>query len=85
VTRPKPGSPWREGRDEDHLEPDVGLKDKVLAALATMAIIRRQLQRVGAGKAPLPDANAVFTLVRDQLRGKRLVRRYRRWIDRLGA
>jgi 2,4-dienoyl-CoA reductase-like NADH-dependent reductase (Old Yellow Enzyme family) len=76
---------WREGRDEDHLQPTVGIKDKVVAALATMAITRRQLQRVGAGKAPLPNANAVFTLVRDQLRGKHLVKRYRRWLEGLGA
>lgn len=71
---------WRSGRDEDHLQPKIGLKDKVLAALATMAVIRRQLQRVGAGKAPLPDANTIFSIVRDQLRGKRLTKRYRRWI-----
>jgi 2,4-dienoyl-CoA reductase-like NADH-dependent reductase (Old Yellow Enzyme family) len=72
---------WRAGRDGEHLQPEIGLKDKVLAALATMAVIRRQLQRMGDGKSPLPDANTLFSIVRDQLRGKRLTRRYRRWIE----
>jgi 2,4-dienoyl-CoA reductase-like NADH-dependent reductase (Old Yellow Enzyme family) len=72
---------WRNGRDGENLQPVIGLKDKVLAALATMAVIRRQLQRMGDGKAPLADANTIFSIVRDQFRGKRLTRRYRRWID----
>lgn len=72
---------WRAGRDADGLEPQVGLKDKTMNALATMAVLRRQLQRIGAGKAPLARANVIFTIVRDQLRLKQLIRRYKRWLD----
>lgn len=72
---------WRAGQDVDELQPKVGLKDKVIAALATMSIIRRQLHRMGDGRAPLADANAVFTLVRDQVRAKWFTRRYRSWIQ----
>jgi 2,4-dienoyl-CoA reductase-like NADH-dependent reductase (Old Yellow Enzyme family) len=71
---------WREGRETGPLEPVVKLKDKVINALATMAVIRRQLQRMGAGKAPLRQPNAVYSLLTDQLRGKRLTRRYRHWL-----
>ena len=72
---------WRDGRESGPLEPRITIKDKVLAALATMAVIRRQLQRMGAGKKPLAAPNALFSLIRDQLRGKRLTRRYRAWVD----
>lgn len=71
---------WREGQDVSGLEPQVGLKDKVIAALATMSIIRRQLQRVGDGGLPLRNANAIFTLLRDRLRAQWFTRRYRNWI-----
>ena len=71
---------WREGRDVAELAPKVGLKDKMLAAMATMSIVRRQLQRVGDGSLPLRDANVIYTLLRDQLRAKWFTRRYRNWI-----
>ena len=71
---------WQNGQDIDHLQPVVKLKDKMLAALATMAMIRRQLQRIGAGKAPLAHPNVFFTIVRDRLRTQRLTKRYLRWI-----
>lgn len=71
---------WREGVVQDGTRPLVGMKDKVLAALATMAIVKRQLQRLGAGQRPKPRFNAWFSLIRDQLRARLLTRRYRRWI-----
>ena len=71
---------WQSGAPTGPLQPDISIKDKVLAALATMAMIRRQLHRLGAGKPTLPDANVLFTILRDQLRGKWLSRRYRQWM-----
>lgn len=71
---------WRNGRDEEDLQPKVTLKDKVVAALATMSILRRQLQRIGAGKTPLRNASTIYSIVRDQLRVRGLTRRYRQWI-----
>ncbi len=56
---------------------DVQWKDKTLAALATMAVVRRQLQRMGKGKAPKLKSSALWTLISDQLRSQRLTRRYR--------
>jgi 2,4-dienoyl-CoA reductase-like NADH-dependent reductase (Old Yellow Enzyme family) len=71
---------WQAGHDVDGLEPDVRITNKTLASLATMALVRRQLQRVGAGQRPLRHPNALFSLVRDQLRARWLTRRYRRWM-----
>ncbi len=71
---------WRDGLDVGTLAPRITIKDKTLAALATMAVIRRQLQRVGQGKETLPGANQWFSFIADQLRGKGLTKRYRAWI-----
>ena len=57
----------------------------MLAALATMSMIRRQLQRIGVGKAPLLHPNVFFTIVRDRLRTRHLTKRYLRWISTQGA
>lgn len=50
-----------------------------MAGLATMALVRRQLQRMAAGKVPQLQASPLWTLVADQLRVRRLTRRYRVW------
>jgi 2,4-dienoyl-CoA reductase-like NADH-dependent reductase (Old Yellow Enzyme family) len=72
---------WHAGRNVDGLEPEVRIANKTIASLATMALVRRQLHRVGAGKRPLRHPNAIFSLVRDQLRARWLTRRYRRWMS----
>lgn len=71
---------WREGHALDAPRPVNKLKNKVLAALATMALIKRQLHRIGDGQQPKPGLSAVMSLLLDQLRTKRLTRHYRRWL-----
>jgi len=71
---------WKQGRAVDGGRPAVDLKDKTLAALATMAMVKRQLQRMGIGKMPQVRMNALWSLVRDQLRTRILTRRYRYWL-----
>lgn len=73
---------WRNGDNLSAPQPQVNWNDKVLAALATMAMVRRQLQRLGAGKPVLTSPSPLLTLIRDQLRLKRLTARYRRWLAR---
>lgn len=58
--------------------PTVGWKDKTLSGLATMAIVKRQLHRLGAGTRPLINASPVWSLIADQIRAARLTRRYRK-------
>lgn len=70
---------WREAKPLDGLFPVIKLKDKTLASLAHMAVIQRQLQRLGDGRRPLTNASAVFSIIRDQLRNRLLTRRYRIW------
>jgi 2,4-dienoyl-CoA reductase-like NADH-dependent reductase (Old Yellow Enzyme family) len=71
---------WRRGDAVDGGRPQIALKDKALAALATMATVKRQLQRMGAGKMPVAQMNTIWSLVRDRLRARLLTRRYRHWL-----
>lgn len=60
-------------------------KNRAIAGLATMAMTKLQLRRLGAGKAPKPAAWAPLVLVRDRLRMARRSRRYRAWLQRRAA
>jgi 2,4-dienoyl-CoA reductase-like NADH-dependent reductase (Old Yellow Enzyme family) len=77
-----PGLPreWQAGRAVDGTAPQVRFKDKAVAALATMAMVKRQLQRLGDGKLPKAGQNALFTLLRDLFRTKLLTVRYKAWL-----
>ena len=71
---------WQAGDDAVAELPVVNWNDKVLSAVATMAVIRRQLRRLGSRRASKPDASPVVSLLLDRLRLSRLTRRYRRWL-----
>jgi 2,4-dienoyl-CoA reductase-like NADH-dependent reductase (Old Yellow Enzyme family) len=73
---------WRDSKPKDGVFPTIKLKDKMLASLAHMAVIQRQLQRLGDDQRPLENASAVFSILRDQLRNRLLARRYRSWSKR---
>jgi len=60
--------------------PAVDWKDKTLASLARMALVRRRIHALGRGREVLASYSPVFTLVLDQLHGVRLTRRYRAWM-----
>jgi 2,4-dienoyl-CoA reductase-like NADH-dependent reductase (Old Yellow Enzyme family) len=77
----QPNLPAQWQQQESHApQPNVTWSDKALASLATMAIVRRQLRRLGKGQAPHPDSSALMSLLCDQLRARRLTSRYRRWL-----
>jgi hypothetical protein len=59
------------------LIPVVKWKDKTLSGLATMAIVKQQLRRIGAGKSPKLSASPLWALITDQVRGVKLTKRYK--------
>ena len=61
--------------------PAIRWKNRVLSGLATMALTKLQLRRLGAGRRPRPNAWAPWVLVRDRLRTARRSRRYRSWLQ----
>ncbi|MBH0059245.1 NADH:flavin oxidoreductase/NADH oxidase family protein [Pseudoalteromonas sp. SWXJZ94C] len=58
--------------------PNVTWRDKTLAGLAIMALVKRQIRRVGEGKSVKTNASPLFTLITDQLRSLKLTKRYRK-------
>lgn len=76
-----PGLPraWQGGSQESGIRPSVAYKNKLMATLATAAIIKRQLHRIADGLSPVVAFSALYSLIRDQLRTKCLTRRYRAW------
>jgi 2,4-dienoyl-CoA reductase-like NADH-dependent reductase (Old Yellow Enzyme family) len=71
---------WQAGREPVASLPAVDWKDKTLASLARMALVRRRIHALGRGGAGLKSYSPFFTLVLDQLRGAKLTRRYRTWL-----
>ena len=69
---------WQTQPTQNVLMPRVTFKDKTLAGLATMALVKRQIRRVGQGKHVKANASAIFTLISDQIRTAKLTKRYRK-------
>ncbi|MEP2614638.1 HisA/HisF-related TIM barrel protein, partial [Marinobacter alexandrii] len=53
-------------------------KDKTLSGLANMAMVRRQLRRMGDGLPPARRLSAILSVVLDQYRLAKLTRSYRK-------
>lgn len=71
---------WKSDPEARVAPVNVKWDDKALKALATMAIVKRQLRRLGAGKPPMPNVSPALSLLMDQLRKLGQTRRYRRWL-----
>jgi 2,4-dienoyl-CoA reductase-like NADH-dependent reductase (Old Yellow Enzyme family) len=71
---------WQQNQCNEGFIPQVNWKNKTFAALATMALVRRQLQRMGKNKKPSKGHSALFSLIKDQVRLARLTKRYRRFV-----
>ncbi|GMN81340.1 NADH:flavin oxidoreductase/NADH oxidase family protein [Variovorax sp. V512] len=76
---------WRAGEDAAAQSPQVDWKDQVMAALARMALVKRRLRTLRPGRDSAPAHSPFLTLVLDQLRTKRLTKRYRRWLGARAA
>jgi hypothetical protein len=50
-----------------------------MAAVARMALVKRRLRLLGASRTAAGNHSALLSLILDQMRTRRLTRRYRRW------
>lgn len=75
---------WRRDRAAKVTLTPITVADKTIASGMSMARIRAQLRRLGAGKATRPEANPWLMFAADQLRQKVALRRYRRWLSARG-
>lgn len=53
-------------------------QNKTLSGLANMALVKRQLRRIGLHKLPKGNASPILSLLLDRIRSARLTKRYRR-------
>ena len=70
------------GKALDATPVPVTWKDKGMAGLANMALVKRRLRAVAAGQGAPRAYSPLFTLIADQMRTKGLVKRYRQWAGR---
>jgi len=68
---------WQHSPEAKAILPNINWKNKTMAAIATMAITKRQLQRIGKGKQAKLNSSPVISLIMDQLRLKKLTKIYR--------
>lgn len=73
---------WQRGSQTQPELPPIRWRSKPLAALAYMALVKLQLKRIGARRAPNPQASPLRTLVMEQWHTLRRARQYRRWAAR---
>jgi len=80
--RPELPNAWFAGKELDVTPVPVTWKDKGMAGLANMALVKRRLRAVAAGQGAPRAYSPLFTLIADQMRTKGLVKRYRQWAGR---
>lgn len=78
--QPKLPNRWRDDAAFVAEIPPVNWKGKGMSSLATHAMIKRQLQRLGRGKTPKQKQSPVWALVTDLARKSRLTKRYRKHV-----
>lgn len=71
---------WRGDSALNVVLPAAGFRNKAIASLATMAVAKAQLDRLGAGQAPKASVSPLLSLLRQQLRGRSRTKHYRAWI-----
>ena len=57
--------------------PNIAWKNKTMAGVASMAVTKRQLKRMGKGKSPKANLSAIYSLITDQMHSKKLIKQYR--------
>jgi len=73
---------WMVDQDISGYIPATAWKDKTLSGLANMALVKRQLRRLGKGDSPKVNASPLLTLIMDQVRAAKMTKRYRKqYID----
>lgn len=70
---------WRAGHDTVARMPAVAWQDKTLAGLARLALVRRRIRSLGAGRDRGTRYQPLWTLLVDQLRSAWMAKRYRAW------
>jgi len=76
---------WRAGREPAALPPPLEWKDKTMASVAAMALVKRRMRALGNGDtAQARRYSPLLTMIVGQFRMALLTRRYRAWLTAAG-
>ena len=78
--RPDLPNVWRNGKDPRPEMPPITWKNKPIASLAAMAVVKHQLSLLSRNRRPAPGVSPLVALIVNQIRTARLTRKYRRWM-----
>jgi len=73
---------WLQGKDNAPHLPPITWKNKAIAALANMAVVKFQLHKLSRAKTPNPSVSPLRALILQQLALAFRTRQYRRWVDK---
>ncbi|MDH4478683.1 MAG: NADH:flavin oxidoreductase/NADH oxidase family protein [Rhodoferax sp.] len=76
---------WRAGQDVQPALTPITWKNKMMAALATMARVKYQLKRLSQGQTTVPSISPLWALVSQQVSTARQSKKYRRWMAKHSA
>ena len=71
---------WSNGGDDAPALRPITWKNKTLGAMANMAVVKYQLQRLSKGRVTRPEVSPLLALLGQQVSTSARTRRYRRWI-----
>jgi 2,4-dienoyl-CoA reductase-like NADH-dependent reductase (Old Yellow Enzyme family) len=73
---------WFMGKDNAPQLPPITWKNKAFAALANMAVVKFQLNKLSRNKKPDPKVSPLRALILQQLAAALRTRQYRRWVEK---
>lgn len=76
---------WREGGERAPVLRAITWKNKVLASVGYMAMVKHQLRRLSLGRRTRPDVAPALALIEQQVDTLLQTRRYRRWVRGLAG
>lgn len=76
---------WRQGKENAPQLPPITWKNKAIAALANMAVVKFQLRRLSGDKPTDPGVSPLRALILQQIATAWRTRQYRRWVARRSA
>jgi 2,4-dienoyl-CoA reductase-like NADH-dependent reductase (Old Yellow Enzyme family) len=76
---------WRLGKDNARELAPITWKNKMLASLANMAVVKFQLNKLSKGQTPNPNVSPLRALTLQQIAIAFRTRQYRRWVAQRSA
>lgn len=71
---------WLQGKDSAPELPAISWKNKAMASLANMAVVKFQLRKLSQNRTPDPQVSPLRALIQQQIANALRTRQYRKWV-----